>query len=150
MFKNILCPVDMHPRSKMALRKAINIAHQFNSKIVLLSIHEEFISKKQMIMSRVSVSSLGNEFKKIAREAKNDMNNLVKELEADDIKCEYILRDGIPADIIVKLSNEMDIDLIVMGTNGRDSLSDYIVGSTTQKVIEKSKCPVLVMPKGKQ
>ena len=150
MFKNILCPVDMHPRSKMALRKAINIAHQFNSKIVLLSIHEEFISKKQMIMSRVSVSSLGEEFKKIATEAKNDMKNLVKDLEADDIKCEYILRDGIPADIIIKLSNEMDIDLIVMGTNGRDSLSDYILGSTTQKVVEKSKCPVLVMPKGKQ
>ena len=150
MFKNILCPVDMHPRSRMALRKAINIAHQFNSKIVLLSIHEEFLSKKQMIMSRVSVSSLGDEFKKIATEAKNDMKNLVKDLEADDIKCEYILRDGIPADIIVKLSDEMDIDLIVMGTNGRDSLSDYIVGSTTQKVVEKSKCPVLVMPKGKQ
>ena len=150
MFKNILCPVDMHPRSKMALRKAINIAHQFNSKIILLSIHEEFISKKQMIMSRVSVSSLGDEFKKIATEAKNDMKNLVKELEADDIKCEYILRDGVPADIIVKLSNEMNIDLIVMGTNGRDSLSDYIIGTTTQKVVEKSKCPVLVMPKGKQ
>jgi len=150
MFKNILCPIDMHPRSKMALRKAINIAHQFNSKIVLLSIHEEFISKKQMIMSRVSVSSLGDEFKKIAIEAKKDMKNLVKELEADDIKCEYILRDGVPADIIVKLSNELDIDLIVMGTNGRDSLTDYIVGSTAQKVVEKSKCPVLVMPKGKQ
>ena len=150
MFKNILCPFDMHPRSKMALRKAINIAHQFNSKIVLLSIHEEFLSKKQMIMSRVSVSSLGDEFKKIATEAKNDMKNLVKELEADDIKCKYILRDGVPADIIVKLSNEMNIDLIVMGTNGRDSLSDYIVGSTTQKVVEKSKCPVLVMPEGKQ
>ena len=137
MFKNILCPIDMRPRSKMALRKAINIAHQFNSKIVLLSIHEEFLSKKQMIMSRVSVSSLGDEFKKIATEAKNDMKNLVKDLEADDIKCEYILRDGIPADIIVKLSDEMDIDLIVMGTNGRDSLSDYILGSTTQKVVEK-------------
>jgi len=150
MFKNILCPIDMHPRSKMALRKAINIAHQFNSKIVLLSIHEEFISKKQMIMSRVSVSSLGDEFKKIAIEAKKDMKNLVNELEADDIKCEYILRDGVPADIIVKLSNELDIDLIVMGTNGRDSLTDYIVGSTAQKVVEKSKCPVLVMPKGKQ
>jgi nucleotide-binding universal stress UspA family protein len=98
----------------------------------------------------VSVSSLGDEFKKIAIEAKKDMKNLVKELEADDIKCEYILRDGVPADIIVKLSNELDIDLIVMGTNGRDSLTDYIVGSTAQKVVEKSKCPVLVMPKGKQ
>jgi nucleotide-binding universal stress UspA family protein len=113
-----------------------------------LSIHEEFASKKQMIMSRVSVSSLGEEFKKIATEAKNDMKNLVKELEAEDIECEYLLRDGTPADVIIKLSNEVGADLIVMGTNGRDSLSDYIIGSTTQKVVEKSKCPVLVMPKG--
>ena len=43
----------------------------------------------------------------------------------------------------------MSVDLIVMGTNGRDSLSDYIVGSTAQKVVQNSKCPVLVMPRGK-
>ena len=92
MFKNILCPIDMHPRSKMALRKAIAIAHQFNSKITLLNIHEEFMSKKEMVMSRVSVSALGEEFKKIAIEAKEDMRTLVKELEADDVECEYVLR----------------------------------------------------------
>ena len=148
MFKNILCPVDLNPRSKMALRKAINIAHQFNSKIILLSVHEEFISKKQMVMSRVSVNTLGDEFKKIALDAKNDMRTLVKELEADDIDCEYVLRDGAPPEVIVKIAREKDVDLIVMGTNGRNSLSDYIIGSTTQKVIEQSKCPVLVMPKG--
>ena len=148
MFKNILCPVDLNPRSKMALRKAINIAHQFNSKIILLSVHEEFISKKQMVMSRVSINTLGDEFKKIALDAKNDMRTLVKELEADDIDCEYVLRDGAPSDVIVKIAEEKDVDLIVMGTNGRNSLSDYIIGSTTQKVIEQSKCPVLVMPKG--
>ena len=148
MFKNILCPIDLNPRSKMALRKAINIAYQFNSKIFLLNIHEEFISKKQMVMSRISVNALGDEFKKIALEAKNDMRTLVKELEADDIDCEYVLRDGAPPEVIVKIAREKDVDLIVMGTNGRNSLSDYIIGSTTQKVIEQSKCPVLVMPKG--
>ncbi len=149
MFKNILCPIDMHPRSKMALRKAIAIAHQFNSKITLLNIHEEFMSKKEMVMSRVSVSALGEEFKKIAIEAKEDMKSLVKELEADDVECEYILRDGKPSEIILKLSDEISADLIVMGTNGKDSFSDFILGSTAQNVIQKSQCPVLVMPEGK-
>ena len=149
MFKNILCPVDMNPRSKMALKKAIAIAHQFDSRITLLSIHEEFMSKKQMIMSRVSVSDLGDEFKKIATEAKEEMKFLVKELEAEDIKCEYILRDGKPSEIILQLSEDINADLIVMGTNGKDSLSDYILGSTAQNVIQQSECPVLVMPKGK-
>ena len=149
MFKNILCPVDMQPRSKMALKKAITIAHQFNSKIILLNIHEEFMSKKQMVMSRVSVSALGEEFKKIATEAKNEMRTLVKELEADDVECDYVIRDGKPSEIILKLSDEINADLIVMGTNGKDSLSDFILGSTAQNVIQKSQCPVLVVPEGK-
>tara|TARA_B100000953_G_C17939056_1_gene396350 strand:- start:322 stop:771 length:450 start_codon:yes stop_codon:yes gene_type:complete len=149
MFKNILCPVDMHPRSRMALKKAITIAHQFNSKITLLNIHEEFMSKKQMVMSRVSVSALGEEFKKIAIEAKNEMRTLIKELEADDVECDYVIRDGKPSEIILKLSDEINADLVVMGTNGRDSLSDFILGSTAQNVIQKSHSPVLVVPEGK-
>ena len=62
MFKNILCPIDLKPRSKMALRKALNIAHQFNSSILILNVNENFSSKKEMIMSRISVSKLQNEF----------------------------------------------------------------------------------------
>jgi len=147
MFKTILCPIDLKPRSKMALKKAINIAHQFNSKILLLNIHEEFMSKQEMVMSRVSVSKLGDEFKKIAIEAKNEMRTLVKDLEAESVDCEYILRDGKPYDIIVKIANEQEVDLIVMGTNGKDSLTDLFVGTTAQKVVENAACPVLVMPK---
>ena len=149
MFKTILCPIDLKPRSKMALKKAINIAYQFSSKIILLNIHEEFMSKEQMIMSRVSVSKLGDEFKKIALEAKSDMKSLIKELEADNIDCEYVLRDGKPYDAIIKIAEEKEVDLIVMGTNGKDSLTDLFLGTTAQKVVESSICPVLVMPKGK-
>ena len=100
MFKNILCPIDLNPRSKMALKKAINIAHQFNSKIILLNIHEEFYSKEEMVMSRVSVNTLNDEFKKIAVKAKEEMKTLIKELEADTIDCEYVLREGKSSDII--------------------------------------------------
>ena len=148
MFKKILCPVDLQPRSKMALRRAINIAHQFNSKIYILNIHEEFRTKEQMVMSRISVNKLGAEFKKIAISAKKDLKDLIHELEADDINCEYILRDGNPSDVIIHLVQKYNIDLILMGTNGRNSISDYLIGSTTQKVIERATCPVLVMPKG--
>ena len=94
MFKNILCPIDMQPRSKMALKKAIYIAHQFNSNITLLNIHEEFLNKKEMVMSRLSTSLLSDEFRKIAIDAKKDMKDLIHNLEADDIHCDYVLREG--------------------------------------------------------
>ena len=148
MFENILCPIDLKPRSRMALRRAINIAHQFNSKIFILNIHEEFRTKEQMVMSRVSVNTLSEEFKKIAVSAKNDLKNLVHDLEADDIDFEYLLRDGKPSDVIINIMDKNNIDLILMGTNGRNSILDYVIGSTTQNVIEKATCPVLVMPRG--
>ena len=50
---------------------------------------------------------------------------------------------------ILKLSDEINADLVVMGTNGRDSLSDFILGSTAQNVIQKSHSPVLVVHEGK-
>ena len=146
MFKNILCPVDLMPKSKMALRKALTIAHQFNSKVFILNVNEEFSSKKEMVMSRVSVSKLQEEFKTIALKVKDDMKILVKELEAEAIDCDYILRDGDASDIINKLALEEDIDLVVMGTNGRDSIGDFILGSTAERVVKNLKCPVLIIP----
>ena len=148
MFKNILCPIDLKPRSKMALRKALNIAHQFNSSILILNVNENFSSKKEMIMSRVSVSKLQDEFKEIALKAKNDMKSLVKELEIDNVECKYILRDGKPSEVINRLVDEKNIDLVVMGTNGRNTIGDMILGSTAEKVVKNLKCSVLVIPKG--
>lgn len=146
MFKNILCPVDLRPKSKMALRKALTIAHQFNSKVFILNVNEEFSSKKEMVMSRVSVSQLQEEFKRIALQAKNDMKTLVKALEVETIDYDCILRDGDASDIINKLALEEDIDLVVMGTNGRDSIRDFILGSTAERVVKNLKCPVLIIP----
>ena len=33
-----------------------------------------------------------------------------------------------------------------MGSNGKDSISDYIIGTTTSYVVDNSKYPVLVIP----
>ena len=38
------------------------------------------------------------------------------------------------------------IDLIVMGTNGKDSMADYILGSTSSNIVSKSHVPVLSVP----
>ena len=42
MYKNILVAIDLSPRSKLALEKAIKFSHIFNSKLILLNVHEEF------------------------------------------------------------------------------------------------------------
>lgn len=46
---------------------------------------------------------------------------------------------------IIEYAREADIDLIVMGTHGRSGLSQMMMGSVAEKVVRKSRCPVLTV-----
>ena len=56
-----------------------------------------------------------------------------------------VLRSGIPADVLVASSTELEADLLVMGAVSRGGLSHYRVGNTAEAVIEGVTCDVLVV-----
>jgi nucleotide-binding universal stress UspA family protein len=56
------------------------------------------------------------------------------------------LRQGDPAEAIVEAAQAWQADLIAMVTRGRDHLSDLVLGSTMDRVLAESKCPVLAVP----
>ena len=47
---------------------------------------------------------------------------------------------------IINYANTINPDIIIIETNGKDSLSDYMIGTTASYVVENSTYPVLVMP----
>ena len=146
MFNHILCPTDLKERADIAVRKAVQLAHQFGSKITLLNVHEEFMDKEEREMLRVSVSKMKERYKHIASDSKKEMKAVIHKLHADDIEVDYLLHKGKPDKAIVEIAKKLAVDLIVMCTDGRDNLMDFVVGSITEHVINSSPCPVLVIP----
>jgi len=55
------------------------------------------------------------------------------------------LREGAPPATIVDYTTEAGIDLVILSNNGYDEVEDYVVGSTTERVIRRSTVPVLVV-----
>jgi nucleotide-binding universal stress UspA family protein len=51
---------------------------------------------------------------------------------------------GAPWNRIAKVAEEEEADLIVMSTQGRDSIRDEIIGSNTERVLRHAPCSVLV------
>lgn len=145
MFNHILCPTDLKERSDNAVIKAVQIAHQFGSKITLLNIHEEFMDKEEREMLRVSVDKMKEKYKRIAIDSKEEMKAVIHKLHADDIEVDYLLHSGKPEKVIVEIAEQLGTDLIVIGTDGRDNVKDFIVGTITEHVINAAPCPVLVV-----
>jgi nucleotide-binding universal stress UspA family protein len=58
---------------------------------------------------------------------------------------QIVLRDGDPASSIVAVAEELQADLIVMPTHGRQGIMHMIIGSIAERVIRKAKIPVLTV-----
>jgi hypothetical protein len=82
MFKKILCATDLNVSSSEAVIKAVQLAHQYDSKIIMLNVHEEFISNEDLRMLRVSIGSMKSAFEKTALLAKKAMIEEIELLHA--------------------------------------------------------------------
>ena len=146
MFRHILCPTDLKERAFIALKMAVQIAHQFNSKITMLNAHPEFMDQQERQMLRVSFDGLKEKYRRIAVESREEMAAEISKLHAEDIQIDYVLREGKPEKIIVETAEKLGVDLIVICTDGRDNIKDFVTGTITEHVINHTSCPVLVIP----
>jgi hypothetical protein len=59
-----------------------------------------------------------------------------------------LVREGDPEDVILEVAGSLDADLIMMTTDGPDGFLDGLRGTTSQRVLRKSPCPVANLPVG--
>ena len=146
MFDKILCATDLGKDDNPAITKAVQIAHQFNSSIIILNVHDEFMEKEEMEMLRVNVTSVQSEFEKTAILAKNEMKGIIHSLHAEDIKVEFLLKKGKPNKIICDESEKLESDLIVIGKSSSSNISNIILGSTAAYIVNHANVHVLAAP----
>ena len=146
MFIKILCATALNDASNEAVKKAVQLAHQYNSKIIMLNVHEEFMTKEEMGMLRVSIDTMKLEFETTAIKASKEMSEVIKKLHAEDIQVEYIIKEGKSNQVICQEAERMQADLIIMGVSEKNIVSNFIFRSTASFVIEHGEMPVLVVP----
>jgi nucleotide-binding universal stress UspA family protein len=83
-----------------------------------------------------------NLIKEEGNKATSYVKDLAKSMELDT---ESVIIEGNPGIEIIKFSEENEIDVIVIGKTGKSMLDKFLLGSVADKVIRKSKIPVLVI-----
>ncbi len=93
------------------------------------------------------IYQLGDE---IDQKAKDEFDQKVQQEYASRIpentKFQPIFRVGKPDQEILKAAQELHVDLVVLGRQGRGALQTFFFGSIASKVVQKATCPVLVIP----
>lgn len=133
----LLVPTDFSACSQNALR----FATRLRAPILLMSAYLQPSSAAPVPLEVVKEEN---------HERVNELYGQLSELSAiprnNGVSCDLLAVEGLPGESIVNLSKEHAVDLLVMGSQGENTLSGAILGSTATHVIEKSEIPVLVVP----
>ena len=137
MFTTVLFPVDQSREAREAAETVANIVKTYNSRLILLSVVEESSEEQKTEQERMMGSA--DAVAKLLQGAQALFAN-------KGIESELIEREGMPSFTICDVADEVDADLIVMGCRGLGLTMEGASESVTNRVINLSPCPVLIIP----
>ena len=137
--QNILVATDGSIYSERALDQGIKLTQACNSKLYI--IHAIDLNPEYLAISP-----------KLEEKMETDGVDLLKKAKQKavgaGIRCETIFtKSDPPYKAIVNTAKEKKVNLIVMGSHGRNAITRLLMGSVTRLVIGHAPCAVLVVPK---
>ena len=123
--RSILCATDFSEYGNFALPYAISLAKQFQAKLIMLHAADLTFPEPDLLHGRFPDLTTYHE-------------------QADKVIVEHVVgRDIEPANLIVRIAEEEQVGLVVMGTHGARGLRRVQIGNTTEDVIRRVSMPVL-------
>jgi nucleotide-binding universal stress UspA family protein len=140
--RTMLLTTDFSDTSKKAFDPALTLARRFGAKIVLAYVEEDRLPPLVIEYMAVGVEEILGQQREIAADR---LKELAATLPDEVGEVEPVVALGTPHVEIVRLAEEHEVDLIVMATHGRGYISHAILGSTAERVLRRSPCPVLIV-----
>jgi len=136
MTAKILVPVDFSPITQSLVSWASSVARDRKASLLMLHVQEPIVQ-----------SFGGDIFFPLPLQEKQDVREALSKIVPEDpaIAVEHRLVLGSAPDEILKQADEARVDLIVMGSHGRNWLGRLLLGSVAQHVMRHASCPVLIV-----
>ncbi|MGD2184954.1 MAG: universal stress protein [Desulfobacterales bacterium] len=138
MFHNIVLAFDGSECSHKALRCARSIAERFDATLWLVHV----FSNPSDLLGYADYEKLFAKRKSAAQAVLDDARQI---LNRTSFTVQEELREGPESESIIKVAENCQADLIVMGTRGFGAVKGFLVGSVSRKVIHYAACPVMVV-----
>lgn len=152
MFVKILYPTDFSDVAAQALGYLKKLRKAGAEEVVVLNvIHQRIVDTIGTIHSVAYfqdgryVEDPEKAVEKLIEDRKKRLVPVVTELEAAGYRVKTLVRTGNPRREILKVEKEENVSAIVIGSHGRSNVAEMLIGSVSERVIRRSKAPVLVI-----
>jgi nucleotide-binding universal stress UspA family protein len=138
----IVCALDFSEGSEAALVRAADLAERLHARLHLLHAHPLFLTEYGSALQPEEPETVSQDrLRAFAEEAVGGRDAV------DVLGPELVIRHGEHAtETILGYAEEVDADLLVLGTHGRRGVRHLIVGSVAEEVVRRAPCPVLTVP----
>jgi nucleotide-binding universal stress UspA family protein len=155
--KHILVATDFSDTAAAALAKAAELARLTGARLTLL--HVIFAEKiNETLLGLDAMEHLtralddadhpaGTAMERLRHAAEGKLKEAVEGLAGPRLAIETAVAEGRPSVEIGSYADAHDVDLIVLGTNGRGRVGKALLGSVADNLIRQSEIPVMVVRK---
>ena len=150
--QKLLVAVDGSKGSGEAVTLACGLAQRLNVPVQLVFVFQT-ASEALVGLPGGGISREDRKFfvpgalEKLEEEAAEAVFTAAKKAVGDaDVTIEEKMLFGLPGEMLLKHADEVPGAMIVMGRRGHSNVTELLLGSVSQRVIHKAKCPVLLAP----
>lgn len=142
--QKILCPMDFSEFSVKAYDYAQSLAQHYGAKLLLQHVVQPLTSTYPYYAFPDTINEV---FWNLDSHAEKKLAEFVAERRMSGFEIERFVHNGTVPDSVLEFAEKEGVDIIVMGTHGRQGFDRLTMGSVTEKVLRKAHCPVLVVRK---
>ncbi len=137
----ILIPIDESEASDKALEIALDLAKQYFSTVCILRIPPF----PRTPASALTLKKIKKNWNQKEEESRQLLEKALNKAVEDDVKAYTRLEYGEPAEKIIQIAAEEDVDLLVIGGKRISGIRKFILSSVADKIGQKASCPVLIV-----
>lgn len=155
MYQKILVSVALQGEENLssyaeaAREAAVGMAKGANSCLHVLTVYDyDEITSTQIppdLPSDVAVRYREDRMRRIDEEVKKKMEAFVSGINVLGVSATDLIKLGDPKDLIVEVAEEIEADLIIIGSHSKRNIFDIGLGGTANAVAKKAPCPVMMM-----
>jgi nucleotide-binding universal stress UspA family protein len=139
--RRLLVATDFTETSNVALDWAIDLAAPLGASVAVMHAYEiPIVGFPDGALIATADIAL-----RIADSAKAALDGAVEQRRGRGVPLEALLREGVAWEEINKVADELDADLVVIGTHGRRGLARALLGSVAEKVVRTAHRPVITI-----